>query len=157
MDTRIIINGWNMSQMSHKLFGSSLDDQVFLVFFLFNLNMGCLVFPVSEEVVQYLEIIRDKVVGPNKGVEPARENEMAYRVKKVKKWKWKPLSCVWLFVTPMDCPWNSLGHNTGVGSLSLLQGIFPTQGSDPDPGLPRYSQSLPAEPQGNLWGYRTNV
>ena len=31
----------------------------------------------------------------------------------------------------MDCPWNSLGYNTGVGSLSLLQGIFPTQGSNP--------------------------
>ena len=28
-------------------------------------------------------------------------------------------------------PWNSPGQNTGVGSLSLLQGIFPTQGSDP--------------------------
>ena len=27
-------------------------------------------------------------------------------------------------------PWNSLGQNTGVGSLSLLQGIFPTQGSN---------------------------
>ena len=27
-------------------------------------------------------------------------------------------------------PWNSLGLNTGVGSLSLLQGIFPTQGSN---------------------------
>ena len=26
-------------------------------------------------------------------------------------------------------PWNSPGQNTGVGSLSLLQGIFPTQGS----------------------------
>ena len=25
------------------------------------------------------------------------------------------------------CPWNSPGQNTGVGSLSLLQGIFPTQ------------------------------
>ena len=25
-------------------------------------------------------------------------------------------------------PWNSLGQNTGVGSLSLLQRIFPTQG-----------------------------
>ena len=25
-------------------------------------------------------------------------------------------------------PWNSLGQNTGVDSLSLLQGIFPTQG-----------------------------
>ena len=27
--------------------------------------------------------------------------------------------------------WNSPGHNTGVGSLSLLQGIFPTQQSNP--------------------------
>ena len=27
-------------------------------------------------------------------------------------------------------PWNSPGQNTGVGSLSLLQGIFPTQGSN---------------------------
>ena len=29
-------------------------------------------------------------------------------------------------------PWNSPGQNTGVGSLSLLQGIFPTQGSNPN-------------------------
>ena len=28
-------------------------------------------------------------------------------------------------------PWNSLGLNTGVSGLSLLQGIFPTQGSNP--------------------------
>jgi len=27
-------------------------------------------------------------------------------------------------------PWNFLGQNTGVHSLSLLQGIFPTQGSN---------------------------
>ena len=32
-----------------------------------------------------------------------------------------------LFVTPWTSPWNSPGQNTGVGSLSLLQGIFPTQ------------------------------
>ena len=32
------------------------------------------------------------------------------------------------------CPWNSPDQNTGVGSCSLLQGIFPTQGSNP--GLP---------------------
>ena len=31
-------------------------------------------------------------------------------------------------------PWNSPGQNTGVGSWSLLQGIFPTQGLNP--GLP---------------------
>ena len=28
-------------------------------------------------------------------------------------------------------PWNSPGQNTGVGNISLLQGIFPTQGSNP--------------------------
>ena len=37
-------------------------------------------------------------------------------------------------------PWNSPGQNTGVGSLSLLQGIFPTQGSNP--GLLHCSQIL---------------
>ena len=44
---------------------------------------------------------------------------------------------VWLFVTPWTVYslWNSPGQNTGVGSLSLLQEIFPTQGSNP--GLPR--------------------
>ena len=31
-------------------------------------------------------------------------------------------------------PWNAPGQNTGVGSLSLLQGVFPTQGSNT--GLP---------------------
>ena len=36
-------------------------------------------------------------------------------------------------------PWNSPGHNIGVGSHSfLLQGIFPTQGSNP--GLPHCRQ-----------------
>ena len=28
-------------------------------------------------------------------------------------------------------PWNSPGQNTGIGNFSLLQGIFPTQGSNP--------------------------
>ena len=41
-------------------------------------------------------------------------------------------------------PWNSPGQNTGVGSLSLLQGIFPTQGLNP--GLLQ-ADSLPVEPQ----------
>ena len=50
------------------------------------------------------------------------------------KWNWRLLSCVQLFVTPWTSPWNSPGQNTGVTSLSLLQGIFPTQGSNP--GLP---------------------
>ena len=37
-------------------------------------------------------------------------------------------------------PWNSLGQNTEVGSVSLLQGIFPTKGSNP--GLLLYRQIL---------------
>ena len=43
-------------------------------------------------------------------------------------------SCLTLYDS-MDCSsWNSLGQSTGVGGLSLLQGIFPTQGLNP--GLP---------------------
>ena len=47
------------------------------------------------------------------------------------KWKWKSLSHAWLFTTPWTIysPWNSPSQNTRVGSHSLLQGIFPTQGS----------------------------
>ena len=33
--------------------------------------------------------------------------------------------------TKLLCPWNSPDKNTGVGSHSLLQGIFPTQGLNP--------------------------
>ena len=39
------------------------------------------------------------------------------------RWKWKALT--------LYSPWNSPGQNTGVGSLSLLQRIFPPQGSNP--------------------------
>ena len=37
-------------------------------------------------------------------------------------------------------PWTSPGQNNGVGSLSLLQGIFPTQGSNS--GLPHCRKIL---------------
>ena len=55
-------------------------------------------------------------------------------------WKWKSLSHVWLFANPwtvacqVPLSMTSPGQNTGMGSHSLLQGIFPTQGSNP--GLP---------------------
>ena len=50
-------------------------------------------------------------------------------------------------------PWNSPGQNTGVGSHSLLQGIFPTQGLNP--GLPHrrqilYQLSRKGSPQGGV-------
>ena len=40
-------------------------------------------------------------------------------------------SCPTLQPCGLYSPWNSPGQNTGVGSFSLLQGIFPTQGSNP--------------------------
>ena len=50
----------------------------------------------------------------------------------------KSLQSCPIFATPMDCslPHSSVhgdspGKNTGVGCLSLLQGTFPTQGSNP--------------------------
>ena len=44
--------------------------------------------------------------------------------------------------------WNSPGQNTGVGSLSLLQGIIPTQGSNELRSPALQVGFLPAEPQG---------
>ena len=57
-------------------------------------------------------------------------------------WKWTSLSHVQLFATPWTiqsmgfsnpeyCPWDSPIQGTGVASCFLLQGIFPTQGSNP--------------------------
>ena len=71
--------------------------------------------------------------------------------------KWKLLSHVRFFATPWTIqPMDSPGQNTGVGSLSLLQGIFPTQGSNPGllhcrqilyqlshKGSPRYQKQAP--------------
>ena len=51
------------------------------------------------------------------------------------------LSCVQLCDSvDLYNPWNSPGQNTGVGSLSLLQGIFPAQGLNP--GLLHGRQTL---------------
>ena len=59
----------------------------------------------------------------------------------------KSLSRARVFVTPwivactkLLCPWDFQGKSTGVGCHFLLQGIFPTQGSNP--GLSHYRQTL---------------
>ena len=58
-------------------------------------------------------------------------------------------SHVQLFATLwLLCPWNSLCKSTGVCCHALLQGIFPTQGSNPYPLLLLHWQagSLPLAP-----------
>ena len=46
----------------------------------------------------------------------------------------------WTVATRLLCPWDSPGKSTGVGCHSLLQGIFPSQGSNL--GLPHCRQIL---------------
>ena len=59
------------------------------------------------------------------------------------------LSCVQFFATPQTvacwplCPWDSPGKKTGVGSHSLLQGIFPAQGLNPGLSPALQADSLP--------------
>ena len=53
-------------------------------------------------------------------------------------------------------PWNSPGQNTVVGSCSLLQGILPSPGDLPNPGIKSRSpalqaDSLPTELSGKPW------
>ena len=57
-------------------------------------------------------------------------------------------SCLTLRPHGLYSPWNSPGQNTGVGSLSLLQGIFPTQELNGGP-LWGQADSLPTELSGN--------
>ena len=58
---------------------------------------------------------------------------LRYRYSATLLWKSEGRSVVsnYLQLHGLYSPWNSPGQNTGVGSLSLLQGIFPTQGSNP--------------------------
>ena len=66
----------------------------------------------------------------------------------------KSLSRVQLFATLWTVahhvafhPWDSPGKSTGVDCHFLLQGIFPTQGSNL--GLPHCGQTLPLSHQGS--------
>ena len=67
-------------------------------------------------------------------------------------------------------PWNSPGQDTGVGSLSLLQGILPAQGSNPGlthcsrilyqlshQGSPNDTQSLSMTNAENKYQFHNNV
>ena len=57
-----------------------------------------------------------------------------------RKWKFLHFVSDSLWPQGLYSPWNSPGQNTGVGSHSLLQGIFPTQGSNS--GLPHCRRIL---------------
>ena len=67
-----------------------------------------------------------------RGVKPGKSYRQA--------WKVSVSSRSVMSSPPGSCPWDSPGKNTGVGCHALLQGIFPTQGSNP--GLLHHRQIL---------------
>ena len=59
----------------------------------------------------------------------------------------KAINILFIYFALFSLPWNSLGQNTGVGSLSLLQENLPNPGIEPR--SPTWQvDSLSAEPQG---------
>ena len=72
----------------------------------------------------------------SKGVTPTWYYYFTYFIYRQQQIESESRSVVSNFLQPHGLygPWNSPGQNTGVGSLSLLLGIFPTQGLNP--GLP---------------------
>ena len=99
--------------------------------------------PLEKGKVTHFSILAWRIPGtiysPWGCKESDTTEQLAHTVTNIIKWKWKLLSRVQLFATPRTV-WNSLGQNTEGGSLSLLQGILPTQGSNPD--LPHCRQIL---------------
>ena len=92
-------------------------------------------------IIRNLEEIDSNPQGWLWGVQDFNEGSNCRCGRKASVSEWKSLSSVWLFETPWTIqPWNSPGQNIGVGSLSLLQGIFPTQGLNP--GLPHCRRIL---------------
>ena len=79
-----------------------------------------------------IQIRTDRQIQTSAG-DPSLEPMMCCEVS----WKWSERHSIMsnsLWPHGLYSPRNSPGQNTGVGSLSLSQGIFPTQGSNP--GLP---------------------
>ena len=79
-------------------------------------------------VILMLNEITQDFPGESSGKEPA------YQCSRHKKSESESPSVVSDSLWPhgLYSQWNSPDQNTGMGSLSLLQGIFPTQGSNPD-------------------------
>ena len=93
----------------------------------------CLIFQFFHDFIFYLFASRrftylSSVLSPKFGIKYWSESESC--------------SVVSDFLRPhgLYSPWNSPGKNIGVGSLSLLQGIFSTKGSNP--GLPHCRRIL---------------
>ena len=81
----------------------------------------------GQAVIAFLLFHCVKHCGMYRGLKAPNLEQLRFKMKvKEKVTQSSPILCY-----PMDYTWNSPGQNTGAVSLSLLQGIFPTQGLNP--------------------------
>ena len=125
----------------------------FLIFTIFIYLFGC-----ARSQLWHVGIsscsMRDSV--PRPGLEPRPAPLIAWRLSHctTRKVKVAQVMSDSLWPHGLYSPWNSAGQNTGVGNLSLLQGIFPTQRSNPGPPLCSqilYQLSHPGSPRILEW------
>ena len=124
-----------------------------LSIFLYFLHLGFVWFRswIKEGSFQQSQVIRFAILKKKKKKKKSLwppHNRQAYHNISEVKWSkscWVMSDSLWPH--GLDSPWNSPGQNTGVGSLSILQGDLPNPGIEP--GSPTLQvDSLPAEPQG---------
>ena len=129
----------------------------------------CNTYPYESIIVVYLKLTQCYMLilsHKETGLGARKHKGLGKQTLKLRqRWKW---SHVQLFATPWTeptrllHPWDSPGKNTGVGCHFLLQGIFPTQGSNPgiEPGSPALEAGAStSEPPGKLEkkGFKVNV
>ena len=90
---------------------------------------------ILQEKNPELRVITTFIVNSNKTINHPQRYKLISKVVKVKVAQADSLRPHGLY-----SPWNSPGQNTEVGKLSLLQGIFPTQRSNP--GFPHCRRNL---------------
>ena len=100
---------------------------------------------VWQKPLQYCKVISLQIIKINgKKIFLRKKKKLREKKKETKRMDCESESCSVMSnsLQPQGLhnPWNSPGQNTGASSISLLQGIFPTQGLNP--GLPHCGQML---------------
>ena len=122
-----IVNRDTFLTLNLLLFPDSTSEEVYLVVWFLDLNRMITLVSVGGGRGREGAILLSFLLSPYTGIAYSY-----FACEFLMLWKWKLLICVQRLATPWNVQsWNSPGQNTGVGSCSLLQGIFPTQGLNP--------------------------
>ena len=93
--------------------------------------LGCIIDSIDMSLRKLLEIVKDREAW-GAAVQGSKELDRTeqQRYYKCMHIQLCPTLTPWTVACGLLCPWDFPDRNTGVGFHSLLQGIFPTQGSN---------------------------